>query len=432
MTMTIGRTSLRVSSLRVDGDTVSIVGAVLGTDSASVDAARQRLTGMVNSLDQNAVPVTWTVEPSFDGYYVVVSADVSEVGPHPSRTARVAVTLARFSTAYASVVHETLGTVVTRTNVAGATAAATWAIPSSASFDPPNGWKNTALSTRVTSTGTVNVVPLTVSSSAITGRFTVPASAHYEGAATIEHRYSAAGAYHVMEGRHAPLSPSSWRLSNGLLRITPSTTANHLIDVSAYDGSAWSTATAWTVSASNKVPPNGNASGRYPQIMAARIVKNAPEAATIRLIWRYTDETTGAGLANRTAVTNAIENQPQVVDITLRRGDRVASLDFSNRVAAVPYITLSLNGTPGGSSITGGVVETSADASGNKAVILGAGTLTAPTTVALEQQSTSGSAPMQFAIGYVVPAAAATPDAATDLAGQYFGAVAEKQRAVLA
>lgn len=436
MTMTIGRATIRATRVQATGDLVQVSGYVLPTTdaAAAVKAARQQLVGMVDSLDGTAVPVTWSVDPTFTGYYEVTSAAVVDRGPSPASVAAVEVALRRWGSSYAGVQMETVGTVVTRTNAAGATAAAVWGIPNeSTSFVPPASWKSVALASRTTSTGAVRIVSVDVASGAVTGRFTVAASGHYVGAATIEHQYVAAGTYYAVEGRHAPLSPSSWRLSNGLLRITPSTTSGSLVDISAYNGSTWSTATAWTVSGSNNVLAPSNASGSAPTIVSARIIRNSVACCVLRLGFRYTSESTGASVADRQARRNEATNKTQICDITLRRGERVAALNITNRPVALAYTTVSLAATPAGTAFTGGVVATSADASGNKAVLASADTIaSAPTTMSLFTGPTGSSGAVQYGIGYVVPAAAASPDDQAGIAGQYFGAIAEQQRAVLA
>lgn len=427
MTMTIGRAAIRVDKgyPTYSGDRMTVRGHVLpSTDTAnSVLATRQQLRGYVDHLDEDTVPVHWTVDHSVDGWYRVIAASVDDRGRAGSGVATAMIELERFGTSFTGVQMETVGSSVTRVNAAGATAAGVWCLPSVATaFDPPAGWKNLALASRTTASGAVHVVGVDTSTTAITGRYTINPSSHYVGAATIEDTFGGS-TYYSVAGRHARLAPTTWRLTNDLLRITPSTTAGHLLDVSTYNGTTWSTPSAFTLIADNNVVPPNDITGTDPVLVSARVLRNSVECAVVRLGWRYVT-------VNGTTVSseNKLLRQTQILDVSLRRGARIVELDVSNGSGS-SYGILSQDGTPAGTSITGGVKATAADASGNKAVIMSAGTIAAvPTTMRMR---VTGSATFHWAIGYETPSGAAAPHAAADLVQQYVGALAEKQRAVL-
>lgn len=437
MTTTIGVATLRDESPAArSGNRLIITGTVgaivTATDATNVvKAAIQQLTGYIENVDETAVGVTSTIDSSIDGYYQVVSVTEAAVGTGANH-ARVTVELLRWGSSYTGVQHETGGTIVTRTNPAGATAAPLWCIPQAATtFDPPNTWKNLALASRSAEDGVLHAVPVDTATGAVSGRFTAAPSVVRVGAARIEHKY--ASTYYTMVGRHAPLTPTSWRLANGLMRITPSATANYLLDVSVWNGTSWSTAAAYWFYTSNKIVPTANASATNLEIVSARILRNSPEVSIIRLAVRYTSATVGTTFATRQAMLSQLQRRTQVVDVALRRGDRVVAVTITNRPTSTSYLQMELNGAAAGTAITGGVVQTAADASGNKPVIMTANTIdVAPTTMSLSTGPTGSTTAVEFGIGYVVPAAAATPDGAADLVQQYIGCVAEKQSVVLA
>lgn len=182
---------------------------------------------------------------------------------------------------------------------------------------------------------------------------------------------------------------TGWQISNGLIRVTPSTT----FSIQAYDGAGWSTAKIWNVMRSLTI--------MVPEAMS--VIRNDFEAVTVRLA------------DTRTPGRN-------LLDITLRRGSRFIECylqtDSSGTLAA------QRDAPEAGTAGTGYVAATANDADGDRYIVGSARSHTALAAQGgIEKAAVTA---LDFYVGIVLGGgSAAAGDAAADLQAQYIGAGAE-------
>lgn len=194
-------------------------------------------------------------------------------------------------------------------------------------------------------------------------------------------------------GFNINISPTSWVLSNGLLRVTPLTSGGQLL-VESHDGTQWE-GKQWHIA-------KGGATTSLGSFDQATILRNDPEVVVVRMMRN--------GSPGRT-----------YVDLTLRRGSRFVEVyvqtDSSTTLGA--YLNTNEAFTNG----TGVNTATANDAAGNKAVIGSARTYTANANGGLSKAAVTK---MDLWIGSVVGGTGAVAgDAANDLRDQYIGTMAE-------
>ena len=74
MTLTLGRTTLADpdgDSIKVTGDTLEFTAELDATTLQELKARRQQLAGYVNNPDEEAIPLIWSEDSTFDGFYRV-------------------------------------------------------------------------------------------------------------------------------------------------------------------------------------------------------------------------------------------------------------------------------------------------------------------------------------------------------------------------
>lgn len=149
----------------------------------------------------------------------------------------------------------------------------------------------------------------------------------YDAAAFIK----AGNPLHPVVGRQVgDADPAYWELSNGLVKIGPSSDPLALFSIThrAADGSVWSTRTGdiswWSANLPGDVYRAGSITG-------ISVVANTPEKCTLRLT-RQVGQPMGV----------------QQIDITLRRGSRFVQVTFANFLAGTPTFGYS-------SAFSGGV-----------------------------------------------------------------------------
>lgn len=200
-------------------------------------------------------------------------------------------------------------------------------------------------------------------------------------------------------GRQAVDTPTSWTMSNGMVRISASATAGAW-DIEWWDGTQWDTAKAF-----RPFSFGNNVDGFW----HVGILRNSPEATTIRL-----------GLSNPTGYTvNA--------DLTIRRGSRWVTVVFSGTSAQWGVRRTSAEAS---TAVTGGIRATSNDASGNRFLLASQNAFTQDLTNAAIWLTT-GAERSIFGIGCEVGGSgASSPWTATAQIARFFGPVHETVRVV--
>ena len=430
MSLTIGRVVLAdPDEVKVSGDQVDFTVEMSNTTLQDLKAARQQLAGLVNNPDEEAIPVIWSEDSTFDGFYRVLNVSIPS---SPTMLTNFYVPPATISLrrvgGYANPWFELVTQAVVRTNGHGITAPstiiATTPAVSTLSGDIVDLYPSITAgspNSRTISNGfTIGVYRRTAPITVTSVRYSALASSFYLGGATIELQYGTSTWYPVVGYQtydHGATSflgtpVSAWRISNGIIRLTsttvPTSAGAGILEIWDNVAGAWETTTqtvSWTSSGGI-----GNL-GSNVVIKALVVVRNSPEQVTIRVQTAAKSETW-----------------------TIQRGAHFAMCtvyDPSLNTPGNPGYRLGFSGTGvAGTSITGGIRQTSNDASGNRLVLA---TNTARTAITADTaiQPTSQSHSSTYMIGIELGGSSAVAgDTAADLVEQFIGAVAWRQRIV--
>jgi len=197
-------------------------------------------------------------------------------------------------------------------------------------------------------------------------------------------------------------SQYAWELSNGLVKVTPSSSASWNIEF--WDGSAWESK-AWNVSVSSS-----SGYGLFDQ--GVSVLRNNYEAATLRML--------GADYFQTSRVS---------IDLTLRRGARFVEGRLWMPNTTNIWIQRATAEAATAPASSGYVRATSNDANGNRFVVGSARSFTALTA---QGGFTKPNTNFDFFIGSEVGGSAAgTGNAAADLVSQYLASMSEVTLAAL-
>lgn len=441
MPLTFGRAVLGDPDVvEVDGPTVRLQGDIdpsngsAAADIAEFFARREQLRGTVNNPDVKVWNLSWTEDPSFDGFYAVSSAGATQ-GPSAMWTGfgQYSLELVRPVGLVAPMVEAVTNSAVMVNDhavVASATVASTWAVPGDAlSVHPPARVAGSPASgSRVTPDGALKLYRVNAQSDSAV--WTVSPSDFWDSAAQIEAALSgnpfAGAAYYPIPGRSFGMTATNWRLSNGMVRVTPSTTANKLFDVSFFNGSSWSAVQPVDVVITNPSTPAYTYNGTYDTLLSATVIRNAPECTVIRLTVKCSS--TGGSSADSAAT---LLWSHATIDLTVRRGEPIVRLAVSPKNLS-GFLTLNV-GTAGGTftALTGGTRSDNVVNSGRLLVCspnTNSGTVTTNPSIKLSAARAVG----LFGIGYEIAGASATTyNTAQQIIYQYLMSLNEKQKVVL-
>lgn len=197
-----------------------------------------------------------------------------------------------------------------------------------------------------------------------------------------------------------PVPVTGWEINNGLVQVTPAASGSTLA-VAMWSGSAWASKT-WNISDGTVVTGWD----------AATIVRNDPEQVIVRLTREQ-----GASEAGR-----------MILDITLRRGSRVAEFYLQRSSSATLSVFLATAETFTDNSASGYVVKSTDDAAGNRATAGSARSFTAHANGGVTKAAATA---LGFYLGVVAAGGSAVSgDAATDLRNQYIAALPEMSAGV--
>lgn len=347
MTATIGRVGGDVTfdgmqGWDQSGDRVSVRGFLKATTTDDLRVLRQQLSGYVNNPDEPVVPVTWSYDPTVDGFYRVTGVDVS-AAPVSAKSFLFPFTASLERVAgYAAPLIEPRLSGALRVNSHAIVVGSVLPIvgfPSSATdvWTGTSGGAPAGFTTRTSADGAMRVF---TNGNWDSLGFAVEPADFYVGAATIE----VGDTLRTVVGDQITNEPTAWRLSNGLVRVTPGSTAGRL-DISHYDGSAWDTAKSIRIF-------GNTTAGNVDSFTSVRVMKNAPEGCVIRLgctvaygfDWGYT-----------------------YVDLRLRRGDRNVEGCLVSKAQSDWGVALST--AEACTAQTGGIRATANDASSNRIVL---------------------------------------------------------------
>jgi hypothetical protein len=421
MSLQIGRCTITnddIEAWPLSGDRVRFGGALIGTDLAHFQALRQQIIGLGDDQDEPIVPVIWTEDPAVNGFYRILNTTVElRQAALVSFWGRYQVELERVG-GWAAPMHEVNLLGDDRFNNIGvATGGDAWiAVPGTVTefYDgrtTPALFGN-QMAARTTATGPVNfwwsLTNLTTPINDVI-RYVMPPADNYVGAATLEF---GAGNYPLV-GRQVPATFTPWRMSNGLVRVTPSATAG-AIDVAHYDGTGWDTAKTYRFYSGNTY--GASAQQFLTSIIGVTVLRNDPAAVTLRLALSFTDVAPFGGPDNwQTAVT-----------LTLRRGSRYVEGGWSFAPSPGNLLWVGRATNEAATRVSKQLLRaTSNDASGNRFVLMAAhadntATYMDVTVGAIGSSQFTAAPVVSFAIGSEIGGTgAADPDRATDLLDQY-------------
>lgn len=414
-----------------DGDTLTLEGPLHIPTATSnrfdvLKACRDRFNALVDNRDERHVPVTFTEDPSWDGFYQPLSASMNFEEHHPSSAyARWSCTLRRSGAGSLPQLEITSSHTV-RTNphsITNASIAGLW--------PPVIGMPGTAIDlyatnasfvghgSRTSSTGVVKWAEASaIRPTTIAWVYSIPPADTYVGACEIRHTYGSA-ANQLVLGRYAPPLWSGMTISNGLVRVNvhPSSTDRLLVEV--FDGSTWdalsSSSVGWqlgSIYTSTITWDWANA--------RVQIIRNSPEFVAIRV---FAPDAGGKAVFGRVWL-----------DLSIRRGARhVAGVIQSDWTPSPSgnYFTLQPSSSIAATVITGGLRATSTDAQGNRAIWAIAGTpgASASTVTGRIEQTDSGNL-MTFMVGADVNAPASSPDQPADILTDWIDAASGTQQVV--
>lgn len=387
-----------------DGDQVNLAGFLHAPAVGDALALRQQILGYVDNADEPVIPLTWAADSTISGFYRVLKANVAMKGASLAHGLFQWQMQLERVVGYAAPVIESVMIGNWRANAHGLGGAISFhAVPAAVTDYTRSGILDDYV--RVGANGDLRINKMSIYNTTL--RFSLAPAHYYDGAATFE--LGSGSLFRTIVGRQCESLPTAWRLSNDLVRVTPSATAGRL-DISHYDGAAWVTKTYnFRIQGSHHVN----------LFTSVAVLRNAPEAVVIRL---------------GCSTEGGLDIGPVTIDLELRRGDRLVRGFIQSDVARAwrfgrntAEASTLLTGT---SHPSGGIRATSNDANGDRFALF--------TTLDFSADLTNGSiyadaavTRMDFGIGLEVNGSAAVePDRVFDLSGNYFSAQAERQMVV--
>jgi hypothetical protein len=424
MTLTIGRVAFTQdpSEISYSGDSLQVAGWFFGTTLAHATVIRQQMLGLDGNDDEPEVPVTWTGDTDFDGYYTVDSVAVSAVlgVSYEQLGFKYSMQLERVQGGFASPICEVATSVALRTNGHAVTIPnGRTGLPSASTFTAGrygSGVYTIAYSTtlvRASATGDVTLyaaVPTRGSFLALTYA-TLPAD-HYDGSAMIEQ--SVGGVWYPVVGDQiGRVAGNSLRIGNGLIRITFHT--DGVISSELWDGTVWESATSFNITAPS--------SGTWMAEGGWRIIRNDPSSCAIQ-----------TSIAVSVA---AVDYFPRTVTISLERGAMLAhfAVDGLYYDYGSPWdeaLDMRAVTNTASTSLTGGIRQTSDNPQGHRWMMMCASAVTKDLvngrlTIAAPGATLVG----QFGLGWERDGStSASVYDAVEIADNFFVALGMRQRVV--
>jgi hypothetical protein len=310
----------------LDGDRLSLRGWAYGSTQEQAQALRQQCLGLVGNDDEPVVPVRCSWDSTFDGFYRVTRAS-AELDPADNAKFRIRYSIdcervSAFAMPRVEVVLR--GTTRSGSAASGVSPAYWHARPVSWDGYTTSSTGVTGFTSDLNQTDTLETVYYAQNAalSNATVTVTTTTSDYYAAAVSV---YQGTSLYRV-NGRQSYNYPTSWRLSNGLIRVSPASTTGHLFKISAYDYLAGSWGSDYDVELGYVTagPTWNTYSCSEPYVL--RVLRNSPEECVLRLQYQSTTNPSAGG-----------DTDSQQVDVALRRGEQGARVTFR----ALPGATYS-------------------------------------------------------------------------------------------
>jgi len=246
MSFTVGRASFAddPSAITYDGPRVAVEFEMSGATLIEMKVLRQQVLGLASNADEPIVPVTWSADTDLDGFYRVLSATTTPIDVHlVTFTMNGSILLQRVGGGYARANVETAVSLSVRTNGVGVVdtepdGITDWRIRDAPAYGGVVGVA--AGITRLTEDGNIRVALDTADFAPVVASTVLAPTDFYRAAATIE--VSLGGTWYPVANDQAPAGMAgNWRITNGLVRFTPSSTNVGDLKIEVYDTSAWVT-----------------------------------------------------------------------------------------------------------------------------------------------------------------------------------------------
>lgn len=372
------------------GERVSVSGVIYGETLEEALTMRAQILGYAGSLDEPVVPITCEDDPSIDGFYRFLGADVSMDGASlASRGFDFDVSLERIP-GFAAPLIESIVVGVTLPpgleesyggplNLVDLIHAA----PGSATGYHWTGSSTLDPGSRISADGALVFKRSSIDYDEATSyaRFFVRAADHYVGSPRLTVRGR------TIVGRQILAEPWDWSLDNGLVRIRPDVEVEGCFLVDVFDGEQWESPVSWKFTSLLSGQPS------ITGFQSLTVLRNGPEQTVIRL-----------GCANDADYLGRVN-----VDLSLRRGDRMVRGYVS--VDAIAQWIISPSPSYPGELLTVeidstdydfGVIKETEDADGNKPFVMGGSAFSVTGDNDDQLQQSSFSDGFAFALGAAI------------------------------
>jgi hypothetical protein len=288
MTMTIGRCSLledpMSGSLDVNGNTISFTLREPATSVDDCKAKMQQLSGLLENNDESTFPITWTEDPTFDGFYMIRSLRISPLPVYLSTGFfEFSIVAERIGGGFARPQFESIVQTLVRTNSHAVTAPAgfdlSWYAGTSTESDVSF---SAGIWNLLLAEGTQKWHTATAPSGPSSYYVSTKAADYYLNSARVEVQYGST--WYPVLGQQVPLATGvNWRIANANQRLTPTSVGGNgrftleswTAGDSLYVGKEFGIITA----ASTFV----NATGTTSDASSLKIIKNSPEHVVVRV-----------------------------------------------------------------------------------------------------------------------------------------------------
>lgn len=350
-----------VKTWNLSGDTATIAGTLHANDDEGITVQealdlRANLVAYKNNGDEPVIPILWSSDPGRNGYYRVLDATV-DLGPSALDRGVFPFTLqVQRIRGSASARIESVLAGATITNPHGNNGESWMAFPAQVS-EQLFRTDCDSLYARASADGTI-LFQTCVGHFNGELQYSLDPDDFYVGACKIETGATLA----LRVGDQVADEPYYWRLSNGLVRITPE--AGGRIGLSWWDGGAWTPVKTFKLSGSTPVTSASPfRAGEIVDFTHMRVLRNSPETVIIRLSCLSQFAAPGTIAAEYLPLTWG----PLDLDLSLRLGDRAVRGFLSSERS--DFWTVAIASAEAATALTGGIRATAADATGNRWVI---------------------------------------------------------------
>ena len=288
--------------------TVSVSGWIRGLSTSDASWLREQLLGLTDPRGESAVPVSVGYDDSRDGWYQVLSVDVTDLlGPTEKRGDRQwSATLRRlgYREQPRYEVHRFGGVWGNVHGIVKLSYAGWTALPATAQAVDLGADASWTRSVRTSADGDMAFYwggSTTLYDTVVSAY--VPIDDAYVGAPKLELDVDGSGTWRTVVGADVRNLPSTrWRLSNGLVRVQWSNGGGLVLQ--AYDGSAWDDVGTYTTPTCFRLSQqSGSTVASAPVALA--VLRNDPTIVSMRLLLDFEEKTSRIQW-----------------DLSLRRGDR--------------------------------------------------------------------------------------------------------------